>query len=154
MHGLSLIFCLLYHFYQGKAYANFKFPLLNKKKPLYFYTSLSYANTMEVLEVVQVEVFCQYDIVLRAASRKDTFFIVWEGTCMEQMPNGEDISHYSEESQEHNLSIWHAGDWTGPKSLQPECCLSGECFHRGPAKNIIAISASGAKVNLNQVKVT
>lgn len=42
-------------------------------------------------------------------------------------------------------AIWHAGDWTGPRSLQPDKRLSGE-NSRSSHHDIVAMSKEGAKV--------
>jgi len=109
--------------------------ILNLLSSVPFLSSLSFANTMDVLEEVEIEVYCKNDIVLSADRRVNTFFVIWEGSCMEYLHD----SNY-------NPSIWHAGDWTGPRSLQPDCCLSCECIHHKSLKDIIAISAQGVKI--------
>jgi hypothetical protein len=45
----------------------------------------------------------------------------------------------------HNGAVWHAGDWTGPISLQPEKRMSGESDISG-THDIVAMSSEGVKV--------
>lgn len=42
-------------------------------------------------------------------------------------------------------AVWHAGDWTGPRSLQPDKRLSGESS-MGKTHDIVAMSSQGVKV--------
>ena len=48
--------------------------------------------------------------------------------------------------------MWHAGDWTGPKSLQPEASLSGEATHEGARQDVVALSSQGVKVIIVSMK--
>lgn len=48
-----------------------------------FIASLTYLNTMEVLEVASIEIFSAVEIVDSARKRLDILCIVWEGTCTE-----------------------------------------------------------------------
>eukprot|EP00957_Ditylum_brightwellii_P161223 12275170-Ditylum_brightwellii.AAC.1 len=97
---------------------------------------------MEVLELAQVEVVCANEVVLDADRRNDVLCVIWEGTCIER-----DTSENSSvsDSDPPERSVWHAGDWSGPISLQPEHALCGGCTHRGPVKDMIAVSAQGVK---------
>lgn len=127
--------------------------------------SLSYANTMEVLEIAQVRVFCANDVILSSDERPDFLCVVWEGTCMEKAPNkcdrascgscsskfgdGSDDESWSSFANSYdgreNPTVWYAGDWTGPASLQPDSKmdvnLDGECG------DIVAVSSHGVKVS-------
>lgn len=153
--------------------------ILNLLSAVPFLSSLSYANTMEVLEISQVEVFCANEVVIPAHRRTELLCVVWEGTCIEQEPGGpasdrdellgshgaqatpppcdlptefedgnvdygsaDDVAMYRQDSP----TVWHAGDWTGPISLQPEYALSGNYTHRGERKDIVAVSSQGVKV--------
>ena len=109
---------------------------------------------MEVLETAQVEVFCANEVVIPAHRRSDVLCVVWEGTCIEKeshpsshsMGKGE-TRPVGELRHNDNFSVWHAGDWTGPKSLQPEISLSADCLHRGSSKDVVAVSSEGVKVS-------
>jgi len=123
--------------------------ILNLLSAVPFLSSLSYANTMEVLELAQVEVVCANEVVLDADRRNDVLCVIWEGTCIER-----DTSENSSvsDSDPPERSVWHAGDWSGPISLQPEPALCGGCTHRGPVKDMIAVSAQGVKVIMVKMK--
>jgi hypothetical protein len=52
----------------------------------------------------------------------------------------------SEEGKRGKIgAVWHAGDWTGPRSLQPEKRLSGDSS-TSLSHDIVAMSAEGVKV--------
>ena len=68
------------------------FPLLKKlfsKCTPFSFDSLSYAKTMEVLEIAQVEMFCANEVVVPGHRRGDLLCVVWEGTCVERVMNGD-----------------------------------------------------------------
>lgn len=115
--------------------------ILNLLSAVPFLSGLSYASTMEVLETARVDAYSVNDVVVPAARRKDVLCVVWEGTCMEK-PTASD-----EEGDEDNfgVTVWHAGDWTGPISLQPEKALSGE-NSLSTTHDIVAMSSQGVKV--------
>ena len=143
--------------------------ILNLLSAVPFLSSLSYACTMEVLETARVAAFCINDIVVPAARRSEVLCVVWEGTCMERKNsfsqrkchsrsgNGRRVSTFeldlgshdpmssNETKKKHNEAVWHAGDWTGPRSLQPEKALSGENVH-SKTHDIVAMSEEGVKV--------
>lgn len=48
-------------------------------------------------------------------------------------------------SKRGKLAVWHAGDWTGPRILQPEKRMSGDSS-TSTTHNIVAMSAEGVKV--------
>lgn len=108
---------------------------------------------MEVLETAKVDAYARNDIIVPASRRSSVLCVVWEGTCSERKVHSEHekrTSHggldvISEESHGPPRAVWHAGDWTGPLSLQPDRRLSGEsktsCDH-----DIVALSKEGAKV--------
>lgn len=148
--------------------------ILNLLSAVPFLSSLSYASTMEVLETARVDAFCQNDIVVPANKRHDTLVVVWEGTCMERettfqkkgsvnvLKSSTDrrVSTYHPQGQHRPLStsemqgvqgkkrsgaVWFAGDWTGPRALQPEKRLSGESS-TSKSHDIVAMSSEGVKV--------
>lgn len=169
--------------------------ILNLLSAVPFLSSLSYSNTMEVLEIARVEVYCAGEVVLPAHRRSEALCVVWEGTCIERESpkalygrgttgNKEGASdlivgwpsaHEEEDDNDENsklrdssiaestpgdsfseeerpAAVWHAGDWTGPKSLQPEASLSGEATYRGVPQDVVALSSQGVKVILVSMK--
>lgn len=143
--------------------------ILNLLSAVPFLSSLSYASTMEVLETARVDAFCVNDIVVPASRRRDLLVVVWEGTCMERESYGTAgvkplereswrISTYQFKQGTHKPftekearnkkkfgAVWHAGDWTGPRALQPEKALSGESS-LSQTNDIVAMSSEGVKV--------
>ena len=127
--------------------------ILNLLSAVPFLSGLSYASTMEVLETARVDAYAMNDIVVPAARRREVLCVVWEGTCMERevKPDGEDntTSPYGldedEDEDAPEMTVWHAGDWTGPISLQPEKALSGES-ELSRTHDIVAMSSQGVKV--------
>ena len=97
---------------------------------------------MAVLETARVDAYPMNSIVVPANKRNQILCVVWEGACSERAvgTSGPLVS-----TQEQSAAIWHAGDWTGPISLQPEKCLSGESCSSA-SHDIIALSNVGAKV--------
>jgi hypothetical protein len=103
------------------------------------------------------------DIIVPASRRGHLLCVVWEGTCAERKaskanvrrPSAKSLNAISEESSKSlnaiseesssPTAIWHAGDWTGPVSLQPERRLSGDS---DTSKNhdVVAVSSEGVKV--------
>lgn len=128
--------------------------LLNLLFSVPFLSSLSYSSTMEVLETAKVDTFYQDEIVVKASRRKHVLCVVWEGTCIEQMKmdtNGDEANWESNRSllpdgskKRRREAVWHAGDWTGPRSLQPEKTLSGE-RSKSELFDIVAMSSEGVK---------
>ena len=58
------------------------------------------------------------------------------------------VSNFGQEitfKQKHG-AVWFAGDWTGPRSLQPEKRLSGESS-LAKTHDIVAMSSEGVKVS-------
>jgi hypothetical protein len=116
------------------------------------YSSLSYASTMEVLETARVDAYSMNDIIVPASRRGHLLCVVWEGTCAERKaskanvrrPSAKSLNAISEESSAPT-SIWHAGDWTGPVSLQPEQRLSGDS-DTSKDHDVVAVSSEGVKV--------
>ena len=151
--------------------------ILNLLSAVPFLSSLSYASTMEVLETAKVDAFCVNEIVVPANRRKEVLCLVWEGTCMERElstnsssisskknrnPNERRTSTFQDYQGKHTPldskskkkcgAVWHAGDWTGPRALQPEKRLSGES---SSSKNfdIVAMAQEGVKVRIKKVDV-
>lgn len=146
--------------------------ILNLLSAVPFLSSLSYASTMEVLETARVDAFCQNDIVVPASKRADTLVVVWEGTCMERELSSQTttvstsgcsvssdlrVSMYNPQGKHRPLctsdvqdrkrsgAVWFAGDWTGPRALQPEKRLSGESS-TSKTHDVVAMSSEGVKV--------
>lgn len=156
--------------------------ILNLLSAVPFLSSLSYANTMEVLEIAQVEMFCANEVVVSAHRRSEVLCVVWEGTCMEvdDTETGEDsgklhgaghTDQYKEHvdfdasldnficfdsgdhpSQSFRPVVWHAGDWTGPVALQPEMERSAEHSKESDLRDIMAVSEEGVKVIMLNMK--
>lgn len=143
--------------------------ILNLLSAVPFLSSLSYASTMEVLETARVDAYCVDDIVVPASRRRDLLVVVWEGTCMErenilsfgskllerearrrstiQSNQGAHKPSSEKDVQKKRVAgaVWHAGDWTGPRALQPEKSLSGES-DLSLTHDIVAMSTEGVKV--------
>lgn len=126
---------------------------LNLLSAVPFLSGLSYASTMEVLETARVDAFCPNEVVVSASRRKEVLCVVWEGTCTERPTASSSIRRSIEEntveefeSITHSKAVWHAGDWTGPISLQPEKHLSGESV-LSKTHDVVAMSQQGVKVS-------
>ena len=131
--------------------------ILNLLSAVPFLTSLSYASTMEVLETARVDAYCKDDVIVPAARRNQVLCVVWEGTCLEREKStnrgGRSGIRKSApllpirelDSKGRMGAVWHAGDWTGPISLQPEKRLSGES-PLGSSHDVVAMSLEGVKV--------
>eukprot|EP00540_Astrosyne_radiata_P017160 CAMPEP_0116857452 /NCGR_PEP_ID=MMETSP0418-20121206/20552_1 /TAXON_ID=1158023 /ORGANISM="Astrosyne radiata, Strain 13vi08-1A" /LENGTH=674 /DNA_ID=CAMNT_0004491119 /DNA_START=314 /DNA_END=2338 /DNA_ORIENTATION=- len=143
--------------------------ILNLLSNVPFLSSLSYANTMEVLEIAQVEMFCPNEIVIPAHRRSELLCVVWEGTCVERDPA--DIGGSDSDPEGHELAdleravytgdetarrssptVWHAGDWTGPVALQPDTERSAEVLDGDGPKDVVALSVEGVKVIMLNMK--
>jgi hypothetical protein len=124
--------------------------ILNLLTSVPFMSSLSYNSTMEVLETARVAAMCCNDIVLSADLRSRYLVVVWEGTCMEREKMASDGMRSSFNSQVSfdefkGKAVWYAGDWTGPRILQPEKRLSGDSSS-SKTHDIVAMSTEGVKV--------
>jgi len=121
--------------------------ILNLLSAVPFLSSLSYTSTMEVLETARVVAYCCNETVLSADRRSNNLVVVWEGTCMERENNATRSSFNSKSSDEgkSGKAVWYAGDWTGPRILQPEKRLSGDSS-TSKTHDIVAMSAEGVKV--------
>ena len=112
--------------------------ILNLLAAVPFLSSLSYGHTMEILEIANVHVFCDGDVVLNGSRRPDFLVVIWEGTCME-------CRHDCNDDIEHAPVIWHAGDWMGPLSLQPDASRSSTSDPSNKPRDIFAVSKEGTK---------
>lgn len=104
---------------------------------------------MEVLEIARVDMFSMGDIVVPAASRPFYLCVVWEGTLIEKAKKGTSCPFKPDMDSDDVTelpAVWHAGDWTGPISLQPNKVMSCESGPRSQTCDIIATSESGVKV--------
>ena len=112
---------------------------------------------MELLEAAQVYAFDAGAVVVSAELRSAVFCVVWEGTCMERkrseelkeekdMDSSETFVKELEEAED--LAVWHAGDWTGPLSIQPDFRMSGESRDAPNAYDVVAVSEMGVKVSI------
>jgi hypothetical protein len=129
--------------------------ILNLLSAVPFLTSLSYASTMEVLETARVDAYCKDDVIVSSERRNQVLCVVWEGTCVEREKStskrparkgGAPLLPIQESDSQGRLgAVWHAGDWTGPLSLQPERRLSGES-PLGATHDVVAMSVEGVKV--------
>jgi len=128
--------------------------ILNLLSAVPFLSSLSYASTMEVLETARVDAYCKNDVVVPASRRLAVLCVVWEGTCVERKRGASTPKEAQSNSllpaedhgsDYHTGAVWHAGDWTGPISLQPEKRLSGE-GDLSKTHDIVAMSSEGVKV--------
>jgi len=146
--------------------------ILNLFSAVPFFTSLSYVTAMEILEAAKVDTFNMNDIVIPAHRRRDVLCIVWEGTCMERESSNSHkvtasvdkrkyirrVSTTNHPYGAHNpisskeilanknrlVAVWYAGDWTGPRCVQPEKRLSGESSN-STTHDIVAMSLQGVK---------
>jgi hypothetical protein len=109
---------------------------------------------MEVLETARVDAYSMNDIIVPASRRSHLLCVVWEGTCSERKASKANVRRTSgkslnaiSESEEPGppTAIWHAGDWTGPVSLQPERRLSGDSDTSND-HDVVAVSSEGVKV--------
>jgi len=152
--------------------------ILNLLSNVPFLSSLNYSNTMEVLEIAQVDIFKPTEIVIPAARREEVLCVVWEGTCVERDSTYESdittmmpvtlIQHASSVdvklnqivyldqndsiTHQKNPIVWHAGDWTGPVALQPDMERSAEKKGNDGPKDIVALSTEGVKVIMLNMK--
>jgi hypothetical protein len=107
---------------------------------------------MELLETARVNAYRQSDVIVPASRRNKVLCVVWEGTCSESLssinPHALKILPTVTESNasiSHRLAVWHAGDWTGPLSLQPDLFLSGDSS-TSTSHDVVAVSSEGVKV--------
>lgn len=115
--------------------------ILNLLSAVPFLSSLSYAHTMEVLEIADVEVFCAGEVVIGGQRRPDILCVFWEGTCAERINTADGAA-----TETSPPIVWHAGDWTGPLSLQPDVDRSARMVPGEQPRDIVAISKEGVKV--------
>ena len=113
--------------------------ILNLLSNVPFFLSLSYLNSMEVLEIAQVKVFCAGNTIISASKRPEFLCVVWEGTCVEWEHDEQSAS----DNDVERFSVLHAGDWTGPAALQPD----GDPPR---CRDLVAVSNEGVKAILIQ----
>lgn len=149
--------------------------ILNLLSNVPFLSSLSYSNTMEVLEIAQVEMFCANEIVIPSERRSQMLCVVWEGTCVEHHASQDTYSDTLETDDSDasmngvdldtiiylnrgagpdsaKPTVWHAGDWTGPVALQPDMERSAESSGSEGPKDVVALSTEGVKVIMLNMK--
>jgi len=135
--------------------------MLNLLSNVPFFSTLSYASTMEVLEIAKVAVFCDGKVVIPANRRIEALCIVWEGACVEREGDGDgrlrkdDDPGFSEDKfdeDDDSPTIWYAGDWIGPVALQPDIKRSALKASNKPLQDIIAVASEGVKVIMLQMK--
>lgn len=105
--------------------------------------------------MARVDAYSMNDIIVPASRRGHLLCVVWEGTCAERKaskatarrPSAKTMNAISEisEGSISPTAIWHAGDWTGPVSLQPERRLSGDS-DTSKDHDVVAVSSEGVKV--------
>lgn len=117
--------------------------ILNLLSAVPFVSSLSYSTTMEVLETARVVAYCCGEVVLASERRNDYLVVVWEGTCMEREDSRRKLTV---DNGKAGKAVWYAGDWTGPRVLQPEKRLSGDSSSSA-THDIVAMSKDGVKVS-------
>jgi hypothetical protein len=109
---------------------------------------------MEVLEIAHVELFCAEEVVIPAAKRQELLCVVWEGTLVERVcygdgmaeDDGSELSSDASADQKGTVTVWHAGDWTGPVALQPDFELSANKSTEERPRDVVAVSQEGVKV--------
>lgn len=149
--------------------------VLNLLSNIPFFATLSFASTMEILEITKVEVFCQGEVVVRASRRMDALCVVWEGTCAERRgdtmggvdecennsdsdgdSDGESLPFDEADSGEvddaDSPTLWYAGDWIGPVALQPDIKRSALKASNEPLQDIVAVPREGVKVIMLPMK--
>lgn len=106
---------------------------------------------MEVLETAKVDAYSINDVVIPASRRSYVLCLIWEGTCSERLMtrSGHECFHTGlssiDENPTNKPAVWHAGDWTGPVTLQPDRRLSGES-DSSKTHDVVAVSSEGVKV--------
>jgi hypothetical protein len=112
---------------------------------------------MEVLEIAHVQLFCADEVVIPAAKRQELLCVVWEGTLVERVCYGDELTKEdrdddselsSDASAERkgSVTVWHAGDWTGPVALQPDFERSADTSTVERPRDVVAVSQEGVKV--------
>ncbi len=122
--------------------------ILNLLSAVPFLSSLSYAHTMEILEIADVELFCDGEVVIEGQRRRDILCVFWEGTCTERICTSGSVA-----AETSPATVWHAGDWTGPLSLQPDVVRSARTLPGEQPRDIVAISKEGVQVIVLSMKV-
>ena len=102
---------------------------------------------MELLETARVVAYCCDEVVLAADRRNEYLVVVWEGTCVERETSHQrSLSSQVADDVKCGKAVWYAGDWTGPRVLQPEKRLSGNSSSSA-THDVVAMSAEGVKVS-------
>lgn len=109
--------------------------ILNLLSNVPFFSGLSYVNTMEVLEIATVQVFCKDDVVVPESRRSQILCVVWEGTISEKSRN--EVTDW-----DRPLDVWQAGDWAGPVSMAPDADADQ---YDALGRDIVAVSDEGVK---------
>lgn len=96
-----------------------------------------------------------YYAVVPAEKRRDILCVFWEGVCMEKTRINSRQHRFTKKSpiaiaaQDKVAcaphAVWFAGDWTGPRALQPDLALSGES-ETSSTRDVVAVSGTGVKV--------
>ena len=120
--------------------------ILNLLSAVPFLSSLSYAHTMEILEIAQVEMYSAGEVVLEGSRRPGYLCVFWEGTCVAKQVCKSEIG------SSDDTIVWHAGDWTGPVSLQPDISRSAHVARGTELGDIVALSGEGVKVIVVKMK--
>ena len=148
--------------------------MLNLLSSIPFIQDLPFTSTMELLELARVQTFHSGAVVLKACERKNYLCVVWEGDLIEQpiplsggsfyggaldsqslkYSDKEDSAFQfatsplrvtSQNARSSKYAIWHAGDWTGPLTFQPDFSSSSAPMSVSQ-RNIIANSKNGVKI--------
>jgi len=103
-----------------------------------FVSDLGYSSVMELLELSQIMTFVKGSTVLKKEDRKAGAYLVmvWEGEIIEAHTNDQDA---------REPVVFHAGDWTGPLTFQPNRDQSSEASSAHKRK-IVANSPGGVKI--------
>jgi len=101
-----------------------------------FVSDLAYASVMELLELAQIMTYVKGSTVLKKEERRDHLVMVWEGEIVECHTHDQDA---------REPVTFHAGDWTGPLTFQPNVDQSCEASSASK-RRIIANSPGGVKI--------
>lgn len=118
--------------------------ILNLLSNIPFFSSLSYMNTMMVLEIARVELYCVGDVVVSAGARREVLCVIWEGTCVVRRKEWTLASEARQRRESRTTDVWYAGDWLGPSALQPND-VPNDIVETGVDDDVVAHSAEGVK---------
>lgn len=119
--------------------------VLNLLSKIPFFSSLSYLNAMEVLEISKVRVFGFRDTVVVAKQRSDFLCVVWEGTLMATKPGMASLHDIRQSPVD--TDAFQAGCWFGPIALQPESSSGATTTEM----DVVVASRDGAKIVILQM---